>query len=64
MGNYRPCVNCTIKHETERAWLIDDGSGRENLWVPKSQGEVYERRADGTVDLFVEEWIAKEKGLI
>lgn len=59
----RPCINCKIKHETERAWLIDDGSGRENLWVPKSQAEAYARQ-DGTVDLFVEEWIAKEKGLI
>ena len=59
----RHCINCKLEHETERAWLIDDGSGQTH-WIPKSQGEVYERRSDGTLDLFVEEWILKEKGLI
>jgi hypothetical protein len=57
----RVSVNCKIEHETERAWLIDEGT--KKVWIPKSQGEVY-RLSDGTVDLFVEEWIAKEKGII
>jgi len=57
----RPCINCVIKHETEKAWLIDDGS--IEVWVPKSQGEVYPQ-SDGTVDLFAEEWLLKAKGLI
>jgi hypothetical protein len=57
----RPCINCKVKHETDRAWLIDDGA--KQVWVPKSQGEMYPR-ADGTHDLFLEEWLAKEKGLI
>jgi hypothetical protein len=58
----RPCVNCKLIHETERAWLVtDDGTNR--FWIPKSQGEVY-KREDGTLDLFAEEWLLKEKGLI
>ena len=58
----RHCINCKVKYETERAWLIDEGT--KEVWIPKSQGEIYTRNLDGTVDLFVEEWIAKEKGLI
>lgn len=57
----RTCINCKILRETERAWLIDDGN--KEVWVPKSQSEAY-RLADGTTDLFVEQWIAKDKGLI
>jgi hypothetical protein len=59
----REHITCKIEHETERAWLIDDGSGK-TTWIPKSQGEIYDRMNDGLVDLFVEEWILKEKGLI
>jgi len=58
----RHCINCTLEHETERAWLINDGTGTH--WIPKSQAEIYEKRSDGTIDMFVEEWILKEKGLI
>ena len=60
--NDRPCINCKLEHETERAWLIDDGSGK-TTWIPKSQGEIY-AKGDGTYDLFAEEWILKEKGLL
>jgi len=57
----RPCINCKLLRETEKAWLIDDGSAE--IWMPKSQGEMY-KREDGTYDLFAEEWILKAKGLI
>jgi hypothetical protein len=58
----RHSINCTIEHETEKAWLINDGGGRK-VWVPKSQAEAYPRQ-DGTIDLFAEEWVLKKKGLI
>lgn len=57
----RPSINCKIIRETEKAWLIDDGTKTD--WFPKSQGEVY-ARSDGTSDLFAEEWILKKKGFI
>jgi hypothetical protein len=57
----RHCINCELLRETEKAWLIDDGT--KEVWVPKSQGEMY-KRADGTYDFFGEEWLLKAKGLI
>lgn len=57
----RPQVNCKLIRETDKAWLIDEGT--KKVWMPKSQGELYPRE-DGTHDLFAEEWIMKEKGLI
>lgn len=57
----RPSINCKLIRETPAAWLIDDGTSKQ--WFPKSQGEIYPR-ADGTHDLFGEEWIMKNKGLI
>jgi hypothetical protein len=49
-------------HETDKAWLITPDGDKE-IWVPKSQGELY-RREDGTYDYFGEEWLLKKKGLI
>jgi hypothetical protein len=57
----RFCINCKLLRETEKAWLIDDGDNE--VWMPKSQGEIY-KRDDGTWDLFAEQWILKTKGLI
>jgi hypothetical protein len=57
----RFCINCKLLRETEKAWLIDDGD--QEVWIPKSQGEVY-KREDGTHDLFAEQWLLKAKGLI
>ncbi len=54
-------ISIKIIRETEKAWFIDTGDAK--IWFPKSQGEVY-RNKDGTHDLFGEEWIMKEKGLI
>lgn len=54
-------INCKLIRETEKAWLISDG--KTKTWFPKSQGEIYPC-ADGTWDLFGEEWILKAKGLI
>lgn len=57
----RFCISCELRRETERAWLIDDGN--MEVWIPKSQGELY-KREDGSYDLFAEEWLLKDKGLI
>jgi N-acetylglucosamine-6-phosphate deacetylase len=45
-----------LKHETDKAYLVTDGS--KDAWLPKSQCEY----ADGIVTM--EEWLAKDKGLI
>lgn len=57
----RVSINCKLVHESPKAWLIDDGSNK--VWFPKSQGDL-DARSDGTHDLFGEEWLMKEKGLI
>lgn len=57
----RHCVNVKVRRETEKAWLVDDGS--QEVWMPKSQCELY-LREDDTCDLFAEEWILKAKGMI
>lgn len=57
----RHSINCKLIRETAAAWLLDTGDAE--VWFPKSQGDL-DKRADGTYDLFGEEWIMKEKGLI
>jgi hypothetical protein len=49
-------IACQVRRETERAWLIFDGS--VEVWLPKSQ---VENNGDGTFTL--PEWLATEKGL-
>jgi hypothetical protein len=50
-------IACTVLHETDKAYLIDDGARK--VWLPKSQCE---KNEDGTVTLPM--WLAKEKELI
>lgn len=57
----RHSISCELLRETAKAWHIDDGT--REVWIPKSQGELY-KKSDGTYDLFAEEWLLKEKGLI
>ena len=49
-----------LVHETEKAWLLDDGS--KKCWIAKSQGELEARGP--TWVLTLPEWLAQEKGLI
>lgn len=51
-----------IRARTERAILFDDG-GKEPVWLPLSQIEVL-HKGDGLFEITLEEWLAKEKGLI
>jgi len=60
-STHRFSISCKLLRETEKAWHIDTGD--KQVWFPKSQGEIY-RCADGSYDLFGEEWILREKGLI
>lgn len=50
-------IAAELRHETERALLIYDGS--EQIWLPKS---LVEDNMDGTFTM--PEWLAKDKGLI
>jgi len=51
-------ITATLVHETEKAYLIDDGG--KKVWVPKSEVEMSEDESTFTMP----EWIAKDKGLI
>jgi hypothetical protein len=55
-------LTVTLVHETEKAWLIDDGT--KKTWVPKSWAEL-EKNPDGkTWTLTINEEQALEKELI
>jgi RNase P/RNase MRP subunit p29 len=54
-------VTGRIVHETDKALLLDDGTVRE--WVPKSKVKVEQRR-DGTVEVAMPEWLARDKGYV
>jgi len=56
-------ITADLKHETERAYLIDDGSTRE--WVAKSLvGDEPELVKGSTFVFEMPEWLAHEKGFI
>lgn len=64
-------ITAELKHETDKAYLIDDGSGKE-VWVPKSHVErsnqpvrIAEKgQSNHTFEFTMPEWLATEKGLI
>lgn len=51
-------IKVHIKHETEKAILVDDLKGKP-VWLPKSQVEIH---PDGEISL--PEWLAIGKGLV
>jgi hypothetical protein len=59
-------IPCMIVRETEKAYLIDDGT--KQVWLPKSQCEIQQEgiMADGSPALVavMSERLAAEKGLI
>jgi len=57
MGSDLIDIEVVLKHETELAWLVDDGDEKP-VWIPKSQAEF-----DGET-LTLPEWLALEKELI
>jgi hypothetical protein len=56
-------IDCQLKHETEKAYLIIDADGKE-AWVPKSLGEwdPAANRVDGVMTVPV--WFAEKEGLV
>lgn len=50
-------IAARVRHETEKAWLLDDGDRQE--WIAKSQAE---DNGDGTFAM--PEWLATEKGFV
>ncbi|AGM11793.1 hypothetical protein M201_gp19 [Haloarcula californiae tailed virus 2] len=46
LGGARSLYGCTVKAETDSAWCVEQEDGDE-VWVPKSCAEVYERHEDG-----------------
>lgn|GEM_PF-5074176 len=51
-------VEVTVKHQTEKAWLVESHNTGKSAWVAKSIGEL-----DGKT-MQLPEWIAEEKELI
>lgn len=49
-------IPASIRHETEKAYLIDDG--KAGVWLPKSACEFDEG------ELQLPEWLAIDKGLV
>ena len=47
----------TLKHETESAYLVNDGD--KDYWLPK---KLTEDNGDGTFT--IPEWLAVEKGIV
>ena len=50
-----------LKHETPKAWLVNDGA--KDVWLPKSQCEV-ETGGGKSAICTLPEWLARDKGLI
>ena len=56
-------VATTIRHQTDKAILVDEG--KEKIWLPKSQVEIDEHdEKTGAATLSMPEWLAVDKGLI
>lgn len=56
-------IEAQVKHTTPKAYLIEDGTGKE-FWLPKSQ-VVYvgEPDVDGNREFTITAWIAKQNGI-
>jgi hypothetical protein len=59
-------IYCQKITETDLAILVTDDGGENEYWIPKSQidSEFSEDHGDGTLTLFIPEWLAEKKGLL
>lgn len=66
MSRNRVEMAMELKHETNDAYLLSDGTGPEsNVWVPKSQCEMIEFNHKNKTGIFmIAEWFAEKAGLI
>jgi hypothetical protein len=53
--------NFEFRRETDKAICVSE-DGTKEFWLPKSQIE-FEHKTDGSVDVTLPIWLAKEKGL-
>jgi len=51
-----------IKHETDKAYLLDDGE--EEYWIPKSQVENECHIRGDTWRFEIPVWLAEDKGIV
>lgn len=56
-------VTVVVEHETDKAWLVNDG-GKTKVWVPKSKGEIERNRDGRTWTLTMPQWLAEDKGFV
>lgn len=54
-------IECVINHETDKAFLIDDG--KQEVWIAKSAITDQTGEGYGITSIFLPEWIATMKGL-
>ena len=52
-----------IKHETEKAVLVDHGD-KEPCWIPKSQCEIEINKDGKTSTITISQSLAEDKGMI
>lgn len=43
----RSLYGCTVQARTAKAWCVGQSEGENEVWVPRSQAELYERHEDG-----------------
>lgn len=56
-------ISGIIKHETEKAILLDHG-GKEPCWLPKSQVEIEPDTNRKTVTVTLRQSLAEDKGIV
>ena len=56
-------ISGIIKHETEKASLLDHG-GKEPCWLPKSQVEIEPDTNRKTVTVTLRQSLAEDKGIV
>lgn len=54
-------ITAALKHETDNAYLINDGDVED--WIPKSQCE-REHISSDNYEFTIPEWLAEAKGFI
>jgi len=57
-------VEVSLKHETDKAWLVHTGDPDDAKWIPKSQAELEEGEGNNIFILTLPDWLAYEEGLI
>jgi hypothetical protein len=62
-GNDLVDVIVQLHHETEKAWLVSDGTSTPT-WIAKSMAELETNPGGKTHTLTGPEWVLLEKGLI